>query len=71
METIYLQETFKAYSEVNSSRKMFKVTRSVHEQLMERGWLLKRVEKDLIFLIHQSRAYGIAVGINDIDWNAL
>ncbi len=54
-----------------SPGRCLKLREDVYKQLREREWFFRRVENDLVFLIHESRAYGIAVRINDIDWNAL
>ncbi len=40
-----------------------------YRQLKEREWIFSRTENNLIFLIHESGAYGLVVGIQDIDWN--
>ncbi len=38
------------------------------QQVKERDWIFNKVEDNLIFLIHETGAYGIVVGIEDIDW---
>ena len=40
-----------------------------YKQLKEREWIFNRSEKDVIFLIHKSGAYGVVVRMEDIDWN--
>jgi hypothetical protein len=40
----------------------------VFRQLDDRDWLFNKLENETVFLIHESRAYGIAVKISDIDW---
>jgi hypothetical protein len=42
---------------------------NVYRQLKEREWIFSRSENNLIFLIHESGAYGLVVEIQDIDWN--
>lgn len=42
---------------------------NAYRQLKEREWIFNRTENDLIFLIHESGAYGLVVGIQDVDWN--
>ncbi len=42
---------------------------NAYRQLKEREWIFSRTENNLIFLIHESGAYGLVVGIQDIDWN--
>ncbi len=54
-----------------SPGRCLKLREGVHKQLREREWFFKRVENDFVFLIHESMAYGIAVRINDIDWNSV
>ncbi len=54
-----------------SPGRCLKLREGVHKQLKEREWFFKRVENDLVFLIHKDNVYGIAVRINDIDWNTL
>ncbi len=54
-----------------SPGRCLKLREDVCKQLSEREWLFRRIENDLVFLIHKSRAYGIAVRIKDIDWNSL
>jgi hypothetical protein len=41
---------------------------NAYRQLREREWIFNRTKNDLIFLIHETGAYGIVVGIQDIDW---
>jgi hypothetical protein len=40
----------------------------VYNQLKDRDWLFNKFENDTVFLIHSTRAYGIAVRMTDIDW---
>ncbi len=40
----------------------------VFKRLNDREWLFNKFENDLVFLVHSSRAYGIAVKTEDIDW---
>jgi hypothetical protein len=46
-----------------------KVREGLYKQLRDREWIFSRVENNLIFLIHKNGAYGVVVGIEDIDWN--
>jgi hypothetical protein len=52
-----------------SSGKALKLKEGLYRQLKEREWIFNRTEDDLIFLIHKDGAYGVVVGIEDIDWN--
>jgi hypothetical protein len=58
-------------SKVNSilSGNVLKLRESLYKQLREREWIFNRMENNLIFLIHKNGAYGVVVGIEDIDWN--
>ncbi len=49
--------------------KCLRLWEGVLKQLREREWVFNRVENGVVFLSHESRAYGIAVKIEDIDWN--
>jgi hypothetical protein len=40
----------------------------VCQQVKEREWIFSKVKDNMVFLIHESGAYGIVVGIEDIDW---
>jgi len=40
----------------------------VCQQVKEREWIFNKVKDNTIFLIHETGAYGIVVGIEDIDW---
>ena len=46
-----------------------KIREGLYNQLRDREWIFNRVENHLIFLIHKNGAYGVVVGIEDIDWN--
>ena len=51
--------------------KILRLREGLFKQLRDREWLFNRTENDLIFLIHKNGAYGVVVGIEDIDWNQL
>jgi hypothetical protein len=40
----------------------------VSQHVKERKWIFNKVKGNTIFLIHETGAYGIVVGIEDIDW---
>lgn len=42
----------------------------VCQQVKDREWIFDEVKDHMIFLVHENRTYGIAVGIEDIDWTA-
>lgn len=42
----------------------------VCHQVKERDWIFNKVKDNTIFLIHETGAHGILVGIEDIDWTA-
>ena len=49
--------------------KLVRLREGKHKQLRDREWILNRTEQNSIFLLHKSRAYGLVVGIEDIDWD--
>jgi hypothetical protein len=49
--------------------KLVRLREGKHKQLREREWILNRTEQNSIFLVHKSGAYGLVVGIEDIDWD--
>ena len=51
------------------SGKLLKLREGLYKQLRDREWIFNRVENNLIFLIHKNGAFGVVVGIEDIDWN--
>ncbi len=51
------------------SGKLLRIREGLYKQLPEREWIFNRMENNLIFLIHKNGAYGVVVGIEDIDWN--
>jgi len=58
-------------SKLNSilSGKLLRLREGLYKQLRDREWIFNRVENNLIFLIHKNGAFGVVVGIEDIDWN--
>ncbi len=58
-------------SRLNSilSGKLLRLREGLYKQLRAREWIFNRMENNLIFLIHKNAAYGVVVGIEDIDWN--
>jgi hypothetical protein len=51
--------------------KPLKLREGVYEQLKEREWIFNRAEKNIIFLVHKSGAYGVSLRNEDIDWDEL
>ena len=58
-------------SKLNSlpSGKSLRIREGLYKRLREREWIFNRMENNLIFLIHKNGAFGVVVGIEDIDWN--
>lgn len=58
-------------SRLNSipSGRRLRLREGLYKQLKEREWIFNRMENNIVFLIHESGAYGLVVGIEDIDWN--
>jgi hypothetical protein len=50
---------------------LLKLREGIYRQLLDREWTFNRMENDLVFLTHKNGAYGVVVGIEDIDWNQL
>jgi len=48
-----------------------KLRGDVCQQVKERDWIFNKVKDNMIFLVHETRAHGIVVGIEDIDWTGL
>jgi len=46
-----------------------KIREGLYSQLRDREWIFNRTENNLIFLIHKNGAFGVVVGIEDIDWS--
>ena len=49
--------------------KPLRLREGVYRQLRDREWVFNRAEKEVIFLIHKSGAYGVVVRVEDIDWD--
>ncbi len=49
--------------------KVVRLREGRHKQVREREWVFNRTDQDSIFLIHKSGAYGLVVGLEDIDWD--
>jgi hypothetical protein len=58
----------RVFRKLVSPGKPLRLREGVYKQLKDRDWLFNKFENDTIFLIHASRAYGIAVRTVDIDW---
>jgi hypothetical protein len=50
--------------------KRLRLREGAYKQLKDREWIFRRIENNIIFLIHESGAYGLVVKIEDIDWRA-
>lgn len=48
-----------------------KLRGDVCQQVKERDWIFNKVKDNMIFLVHETGAHGIVVGIEDIDWTGL
>ena len=65
------QKASKSNLSLIPSGKPLKLREGVYKQLKEREWIFNRAEKDIIFLVHKSGAYGVAVRNEVIDWDEL
>ncbi len=45
-----------------------KLCGEVCQQVKEREWIFGKVKDNMVFLVHETGAYGIVVDIEDIDW---
>ncbi len=52
-----------------SAGEYLRLKEGLYKQLKEREWIFTRMENNLISLIHKDGAYGVVVGIEDIEWN--
>ncbi len=58
-----------------SKSKLRSLTRNTRLRLKEnvygkdREWFLNRVEKDMVYLLDESGAFGVAVKVENIDWS--
>lgn len=41
----------------------------VHREIREREWILNKIDREGVHLIHESGAYGVIVDVEDIDWS--
>ena len=65
------QNTSKSNLSLIPLGKPLKLREGVYEQLKEREWIFNRAEKNIIFLVHKSGAYGVSLRNEDIDWDEL
>ncbi len=49
--------------------KLLRLREGLYKQLRDREWIFNRMENNLIYLIHRNGAYGVVVGVEEIDWN--
>ncbi len=63
------QKPSKSKSNSILSGQSLKLREGVYKQLKDREWIFNRAENEIIFLIHKTGAYGVAVRIEDINWD--
>lgn len=51
--------------------KRIRLRDGVYRQIKEREWILKKIDSEGVHLLHESRAYGLVVKQEDIDWSDL
>jgi len=49
--------------------KRLRLRDDVYRQIKEREWILNKINSDGVHLLHESRAYGLIVRMEDIDWS--
>jgi len=67
-KVVYSQRVPKSVlSRVTPGRRL-RLRENVYKQLKQREWIFNKMEGDQIHLLHESRAYGLIVRMEDIDW---
>ena len=61
--------TIKAILSRIVSGQRLRLREGAYRYIKEREWIFNRVEGNKVYLLHDSRAYGIVVEIDDIDWS--
>lgn len=49
--------------------KRLRLKNDVYRNIKDRVWIFNRIEGNEIHLLHESKAYGLIVKIEDIDWD--
>ena len=49
--------------------KRLRLRDDVYKQIKQREWILNRIDSEGVHLLHESRAYGLIVRIEDVDWS--
>lgn len=49
--------------------KRLRLRNDVYRQIKQREWVLKKIDHEGVHLLHESRAYGLIVKMEDIDWS--
>jgi hypothetical protein len=52
-----------------SPGKRVRLRDDTYRQIKDREWILNKIDSDGIHLLHESRAYGLIVRMEDIDWS--
>lgn len=51
-----------------SPGKRLRLKKDVYKNIKDREWIFNRIEGNEVHLLHESKAYGLIVKIDDIDW---
>lgn len=49
--------------------KRIRLRDGIYRGIKEREWILDRVDHEGVHLLHETRAYGLIVRMEDINWN--
>jgi len=52
-----------------SPGKRIRLRDNAYRQIKDREWILNKIDSDGVHLLHESRAYGLIVRMEDIDWS--
>ncbi len=59
----------KSFFEHISPGKRVRLKDNVYRNIKDREWIFNRIEGNEVHLLHESKAYGLIVKIEDIDWD--
>jgi hypothetical protein len=49
--------------------KRIRLKDDVYKRVREREWILNKIDSDGVHLVHETKAYGMIVRMEDIDWS--
>jgi hypothetical protein len=51
--------------------KRVRLREDVYKRVKQREWILDKIDSEGVHLLHESKAYGLIVRAEDIDWSEL